>query len=76
MLKGAGYIDLTIEADIDAFAGVEAGITPGGQLQWLPPTEKEFVSFAEVSLSLSGTTGLGFNGKVYVYPGPGRAQAL
>lgn len=30
MLKGAGYIDLTIEADIDAFAGVEAGITPGG----------------------------------------------
>jgi hypothetical protein len=61
-----------VKADIDAFAGVEAGITPGGQLQWLPPTEKEFVSFAEVSLSLSGTAGLGFNGKVYVYLAGGK----
>lgn len=61
-----------VKADIDAFAGVEGGITPGGQLQWLPPTEKEFVSFAEVSASLGGTLGAGVNGKVYVYLAKGK----
>lgn len=61
-----------VKAEIDAFAGVEGGITPGGQLQWLPPKEKEFVSFAEVSASLGGTAGIGFNGKVYVYLAQGK----
>ncbi|MFT3858954.1 MAG: hypothetical protein QM742_16130 [Aquabacterium sp.] len=61
-----------VKAEVDAFAGVEGGITPGGQLQWLPPTEKEFVSFAEVSASLGGTAGVGFNGKVFVYLAKGK----
>jgi len=61
-----------ITGEIDAFAGVEGGITPGGQLQWLPPTEKEFVSFAEVSASVSATAGGGFTGKVYVFLAAGK----
>lgn len=61
-----------VKAEIDVFAGVEGGITPGGQLQWLPPTEKEFVSFAEVSVSIAGTAGAGFNGKVYVFLAGGK----
>ncbi len=61
-----------VKADIDAFAGAEASITPGGQLQWLPPDENEFVSFAEVSATLGGTLGAGFNGKVYVYLAKGK----
>jgi hypothetical protein len=56
-----------VKGEIDAFAGVEGGITPGGQLQWLPPTEKEFVSFAEVSASIAGTAGGGGNIKVFVF---------
>ncbi|MBI5925449.1 MAG: hypothetical protein HY836_07585 [Aquabacterium sp.] len=61
-----------VKAEIDAFAGVEGGITPGGQLQWQPPTEKEFVSFAEVSASVAATAGGGFNGKVYVFLAGGK----
>jgi hypothetical protein len=61
-----------VKAEIDAFAGVEGGITPGGALQWLPPTEKEFVSFAEISGTVAGTAGAGFNGKVYVFLAAGK----
>ena len=61
-----------VKAEIDAFAGVEGGITPGGALQWLPPTEKEFVSFAEISATVAGTAGAGFNGKVYVFLAEGK----
>jgi hypothetical protein len=61
-----------VKAEIDAFAGAEGGITPGGQLQWLPPTEKDFVSFAEVSATIAGTAGGGFNGKVYVFFAAGK----
>lgn len=56
-----------VKAEIDALAGVEGGITPGGALQWLPPTEKEFVSFAEISATIAGSAGAGFNGKLYVF---------
>jgi hypothetical protein len=61
-----------VKAEIDAFAGVEGGITPGGALQWLPPTEKEFVSFAEISGTIAGTAGVGFNGKVFVFLAEGK----
>lgn len=61
-----------VKANIKAFAGAEGGITPGGQLQWLPPTEKDFVSFAEVSATLGGSAGLGFEGQLYVYFAQGK----
>lgn len=61
-----------VKAEIDAFAGVEGGITPGGALQWLPPTEKEFVSFAEASASVAATAGIGVNGNVFVFLAEGK----
>lgn len=61
-----------VKGEINAFAGIEGGVTPGGALQWLPPTEKEFVSFAEASVTVAGTAGAGFNGQLYVFFAQGK----
>lgn len=61
-----------VQADIDAFAGAEAGITPGGKIQWLPPQEKDFISFAEVSATLAGSAGLGLGAQLSIYIAGGK----
>ncbi|WP_341676408.1 hypothetical protein [Niveibacterium sp. SC-1] len=60
------------KVDIDAFAGVEAGITPAGRLQWLPPQEKDFVSFADVAATVAGSAGAGAKFKLYIYYADGK----
>ncbi len=44
---------------IDAFVGAEAGLTPSGDLQWLPPRENDFKTLAEVSASIGVSAGAG-----------------
>jgi len=61
-----------VQAEVNAFAGVEAGVTPGGKIQWLPPRQKEFVSFAEVSGTLAGNAGIGAAAQLYIYMADGR----
>lgn len=61
-----------VKAEIDAFAGVEGGITPGGSIQWLPPREKEFVSFAEVSGTVAANAGAGASAQIAIYFRDGR----
>jgi len=56
-----------VKAEIDAFAGVEAGITPGGSIQWLPPQEKEFVSFAEIAATGAVSAGAGVAAQFAIY---------
>jgi hypothetical protein len=56
-----------LQADIDVFAGVEAGLTPAGKIQWLPPQEKEFVSFAEISGTVAVSAGAGAQGQLTIY---------
>lgn len=56
-----------VKFELDAFAGVEAGITPAGKIQWLPPQEKDFVSFAEVSATIAGNAGAGLSASLAVY---------
>jgi len=61
-----------VKLEIDAFAGVEGGITPGGSLQWLPPQEKEFVSFAEVSATVAANAGAGATAQLMIYVADGK----
>ncbi|GAB4563483.1 MAG: hypothetical protein Tsb007_31320 [Rhizobacter sp.] len=61
-----------VQAEVNAFAGVEAGVTPGGKIQWLPPRQKEFVSFAEVSGTLAGNAGIGAAAQLYIYMAEGK----
>lgn len=61
-----------VQADLDAFAGVEAGLTPGGKIQWLPPQEKDFVSFAEVSATLAVSAGAGAGAQLSIYLAGGK----
>ncbi len=61
-----------VKAEIDAFAGVEAGITPGGSIQWLPPQEKEFVTFAEIAATLAGNAGAGAGAQLAIYLADGK----
>ena len=56
-----------LKAEIDVFAGVEGGITPAGKVQWLPPQEKEFVSFAEMSGTVAVSAGAGVQGQLTIY---------
>lgn len=61
-----------LDVGIDAFAGAEAGVTPAGKIQWLPPQEKDFVSFAEVSGTLAGNAGAGLSASLAVYYDTGK----
>lgn len=56
-----------VALNVDAFAGIEGGCTPSGALQWLPPQKGEFVSFAELSLSLAGNAGVGAKAQMNIY---------
>ena len=61
-----------VKAEIDAFAGVEAGITPGGKIQWLPPQKKEFVAFAEIAGTIAGNAGAGAGAQLAIYLADGK----
>jgi len=61
-----------VKVEIDAFAGVEGGITPGGAMQWLPPEAKEFVSFAEISATLAANAGAGATAQLMIYMAGGK----
>ncbi|WP_396269757.1 hypothetical protein [Ideonella sp.] len=56
-----------VKVEIDAFAGAEAGLTPAGKIQWLPPKEKDFVSFAEASATVAVNAGAGAQASVSIY---------
>jgi len=56
----------------EAFAGAEAGLTPSGELQWLPPERPTPVSFARLSLDIAGSAGAGVNAQLAVYYAKGR----
>ena len=56
-----------VKAEIDAFAGVETGLTPSGGIQWLPPQQKEFVGFAEISATVAGSAGAGAGAQLLIY---------
>ena len=59
--------DVHGSASISAFVGVEAGIEPKGGIEWLPPEEDDFVSFASISANISGSLGLGGSLDFYVF---------
>jgi hypothetical protein len=61
-----------LKASVDAFAGVEGGITPKGSLQWLPPQEKDFVSFADVAFDFALSAGVGARANFYMYYAEGK----
>lgn len=61
-----------VKVEIDAFAGVEGGITPGGKIQWLPPEEKDFVAFAEISGTLAANAGAGATAQLMIYLADGK----
>ncbi len=61
-----------VKAEIDAFAGAEAGFTPAGKLQWLPPQEKDFVSFAEISATVAVSAGAGAQAAIQIYYAGGK----
>jgi hypothetical protein len=61
-----------VKASVDAFAGVEGGITPKGSLQWLPPQEKEFESFAEVAFDFALSAGAGAKANFHMYYANGK----
>ncbi|MCW7538458.1 hypothetical protein OOT46_11465 [Aquabacterium sp. A7-Y] len=58
--------------DVDAFAGIEGSITPAGKLQWLPPEEKAFVSFAELSVTGGVNAGAGAKAELTIYYANGK----
>ncbi|WP_251278595.1 hypothetical protein, partial [Enterobacter hormaechei] len=62
--KGSGAgVQLTAEV----FAGVEGGITPSGDLRWLPPDRKEPVSFAKIALDVAVNAGAGASAQLNIY---------
>ena len=54
-------------AAISAFIGVEGGIEPKGGIEWLPPEEEDFVSFASISATVAGSYGIGGSLDFYVF---------
>ncbi|KOQ77043.1 MULTISPECIES: hypothetical protein [Stenotrophomonas maltophilia group] len=67
--KGSGAgVQLTAEV----FAGVEGGITPSGDLRWLPPDRKEPVSFAKIALDVAVNAGAGASAQLNIYFNSGK----
>ncbi|MEQ4573560.1 MAG: DNA repair protein [Gammaproteobacteria bacterium] len=56
----------------EAFAGAEGGITPSGELQWLPPQQTKPVSFAKLSLDVAVSAGAGASAQLYIYYARGK----
>lgn len=61
-----------MQVNAEAFAGVEAGLTPAGELQWLPPQQGTPVTLAKLSLDVAVSAGAGAKAQMYVYYAKGR----
>ncbi|KAG0921936.1 hypothetical protein G6F31_020112 [Rhizopus arrhizus] len=61
-----------MQVNAEAFVGVEAGLTPAGELQWLPPQQGTPVTLAKLSLDTAGSAGVGAKAQLYVYYAKGR----
>ncbi len=61
-----------MQVNAEAFVGVEAGLTPAGELQWLPPQQGTPVTLAKLSLDTAGSAGVGAKAQMYVYYEDGR----
>lgn len=61
-----------MQVNAEAFVGVEAGLTPAGELQWLPPQQGKPVTLAKLSLGTAGSAGAGAKAQMYVYYADGR----
>ena len=61
-----------MQVNAEAFVGVEAGLTPAGELQWLPPQQGKPVTLAKLSLGTAGSAGAGAKAQLYVYYADGR----
>jgi len=61
-----------MQVNAEAFVGVEAGLTPAGELQWLPPQQGKPATLAKLSLGTAGSAGAGAKAQLYVYYADGR----
>lgn len=61
-----------VSASAEVFAGAEGGVTLSGDLQWLPPQKKDFVSFAKISLDGAFNLGAGASAQVHIYYAGGK----
>ncbi|KOQ76859.1 hypothetical protein [Stenotrophomonas maltophilia] len=61
-----------MRVNAEAFVGVEAGLTPAGELQWLPPQQGTPVTLAKLSLDTAASAGAGAKAQLYVYYADGR----
>ncbi|MDI9271429.1 hypothetical protein [Stenotrophomonas sp. PFBMAA-4] len=61
-----------MQVNAEAFVGVEAGLTPAGELQWLPPQQGKPVTLAKLSQGLAGSAGAGVKAQLYVFYADGR----
>lgn len=61
-----------VSASAEVFAGAEGGVTLSGDLQWLPPQKKDFVSFAKISLDGAFNIGAGASAQVHIYYAGGK----
>ncbi|MFV1845946.1 hypothetical protein ACNJRW_07135 [Stenotrophomonas maltophilia] len=61
-----------MQVNAEAFVGVEAGLTPAGELQWLPPQQGKPVTLAKLSLGTAASAGAGAKAQLYVYYADGR----
>ncbi|KAB7764745.1 DNA repair protein [Xanthomonas maliensis] len=61
-----------MQVNAEIFAGAEAGLTPSGELQWLPPNQSKPVSFAKLSLDVAVSAGAGASGQLNIYYANGK----
>ena len=56
----------------EAFAGAEGGLSPSGELKWLPPEQRQPVSFAKLTVDVAVSLGAGASGQLYIYYASGK----
>ncbi len=61
-----------MKVQVEAFAGVEGGLMPSGEIKWLPPEQREPVSFAKLTTDIAGSAGAGASGQLYIYYANGK----
>ncbi|WP_237384670.1 DNA repair protein [Xanthomonas oryzae] len=61
-----------MSVNAEAFAGVEGGLTPAGELHWLPPEQTKPVAFARLSLDVAVSAGAGASAQLNIYYAQGK----
>ncbi|RBB13224.1 DNA repair protein, partial [Xanthomonas oryzae pv. oryzae] len=61
-----------MSVNAEASAGVEGGLTPSGELQWLPPEQTKPVAFARLSLDVAVSAGAGASAQLNIYYAQGK----